>query len=286
VGVHRVIAVIGPLNPGSAQVVAARAEELEVPVLTLSPDPSLNENADTAYRMLPEPGEEAALLVRAAAPTGARSFVLLHPESGYGQVMRRAFEQAVQRVSGTLTAIAYPPNATSFVREAEQAAHLAPDAVILADGAARIALLAPALAAQGLWSMPPRQKPPEGRAVTYLVPAAGFDPSLAQSARRYLQGAFFAVPFDAASAPEFAAAYRERFRSEPNLFAAAAHDAFRIVETALAGGVTSREALVDALGKVTASDTATAVDGFAGTRGPRNPLRLEMLTGETFVPSD
>ena len=109
-------------------------------------------------------------------------------------------------------AVAYPPTTTNFVKEAEAALALEADALVLADAASRITLLAPALAAKGMWSVARGTKPPEGRAVVYLVPSAGFDPSLTQSSRRYLQGALFAVAFDPPGlTPEVLAMLRRRF---------------------------------------------------------------------------
>jgi branched-chain amino acid transport system substrate-binding protein len=285
VSVHRVIAVIGPLNVGPAQAVAERAEDLGVPVLALNPDPSLPERSDTTYRLLPEPREEAATLVQAARRAGATRIALLYPESSFGQAMRQAFEKSVAANQASLTAIAYAPTTTNFVREAEQLEKQSIDAVILADGPARVALIAPALAARGLWSVAPGSSPPEGRAVLYLIPAAGFDPGLARSARRYLQGALFAVPFDAERAVSFRDGYRARFQSDPNLFAAIAHDAYRILESGLSTGATTRAELVTALGKVHADGNATAVDGFTASRGPRVPVQLQTLLGEAFVPT-
>ncbi len=284
VAVHRVIAVIGPLNAGPAQAVAERAAELNVPVIALNPDPSLSERSDTVYRLLPEPREEASLLVQEARRAGASRIALLYPENNFGQAMRQAFERAAAGTGAALHPVVYAPTTTNFIREAEQLAKLGVDAVVLADGPSRVALIAPALAAAGLWSVAPGTKPPEGRAALYLIPSAGFDLGLARSARRYLQGALFAVPFDAGHAPSFTEGYRERFTVDPNLFSAAAHDAYRIVESGLASGATTRRELIGNLTKVRSNDTAMASDGFSQARGPRVPARIETLLGESFVP--
>jgi ABC-type branched-subunit amino acid transport system substrate-binding protein len=199
--------------------------------------------------------------------------------------MRQAFEKAVAGTQATLSAIAYAPTTTNFMREAQQLDKLDVDAVILADGPARVALMAPALASAGLWSVAPGTKPPEGRSILYLIPSSGFDPSLARTARRYLQGALFAVPFDAAAATSFTEGYRARFSAEPNLFSAVAHDAYRILEGGLSTGALTRAELSDSLAKVRAEGNATASDGFAQGRGPRIPARIETLLGEAFVPT-
>jgi branched-chain amino acid transport system substrate-binding protein len=287
VAVHRVIAVIGPMSAGPARAVAARAKQAGLPLLLLSPDGSLTRDASTVFRLLGDASEEATQLVKRATRAGAKRFVVLHPKSPFGDSMRLAFEAAVSSQGGSnVGSVSYDPASTNLVHEAEAAAKLDADAVVLADGAARITLLAPALAAQGLWSVTRGNKPPEGRAVLYLIPSAGFDPTLAQTSRRYLQGALFAVPFDAGQAGTFCAAYREQYQAEPNLFSASAYDAFNLLRSALHGGAQTRGALATALTTVRAQGTVTANNGFSATRGPLKPVQVETLLGEGFVPVD
>jgi branched-chain amino acid transport system substrate-binding protein len=279
--------VIGPMSGGPARAVAARAKQLGLPLLLLHPDGSLTRDASTVFRMLGDANEEAGQLVKRALKMGAKRFAVIQPQSPFGDSMRAAFEAAVRNQGGSnVGAISYPTTSTNLVHEAEAAAKLDADAVILADSAARITLLAPALAAQGMWSVTRGAKPPEGKAVLYLVPSAGFDPTLAQTSRRYLQGALFAVPFDAGQAGAFGSAYREQYQAEPNLFSAAAYDAFQLVRSALHGGAQTREALGKALTVVRAEGTVTGNNGFSATRGPLKPVQVETLLGEGFVAVD
>lgn len=287
VTVHRAIAVIGPLGNNVARAVAARAKILRVPLIVLSPDGNLTRDTDVVFRLLADASEEATALVRRAVKGGAKRFAILHPEGPFGDSMRAAFEAALRTEGGTLAgAVPYAASANSFVREAEATLQLSPDALILADAASRVSLIAPALAAKGLWSVARGAKAPEGRAVQYLIPAAGFDPGLAQSSRRYLQGALFAAPFDPARAPAFAAGYREHFQAEPNLFSATAHDAFSLLRSALYGGANTRVALPKALLNVRVQDTITGSGGFSSARGPARPVQIETLLGEAFVAVD
>jgi len=287
VSLHRAIAIIGPLTAGPAQAVVQRANELGVPVLALHPDASLTERSAVAYRMLAEPREEADALVRAAKKRGAKRFALVHPENAFGQTMRDAFAQRIEAQGGQLAgAISYAATTASFVREAEALEKLSFDTLVLCDGPGKIALMAPALAAKGLWSVAPGTEPPEGRRVLYVVPAAGFSPSLANSARRYLQGALFAVPFDPSDAPSFAGAYREKFQSEPNLFSALGNDAYRLLERTLASGISTREALTGALVHAGLDDPAATGAGFAESRGPEEPFRLKIMVDGSFVLGD
>ncbi len=287
VSLNRAVAIIGPLGAAPAQAVVERAAEIGVPVITLSADASLTERSPVAFRMLAEPREEAESLVRAAQKRGAKKFVLLHPDNGFGQAMNGAFSDALAKRNARLvTSIAYPAAASSFVKEVDQLEKLDFDTLVLLDGASKIALIAPTLAAKGLWSVAPGTAPPEGRSVLYVIPAAGFDANLALNSRRYLQGALFDVPFDAADAPSFVTSYRDMFQAEPNLFSALGTDAYRLVESALATGASTREALGQALRRAQLNDPAATGAGFSETRGPREPGRLKTLLGGAFVRAD
>ncbi|HEX5657248.1 MAG TPA: ABC transporter substrate-binding protein, partial [Polyangiales bacterium] len=172
VSLNRAVAIIGPLGAAPAQAVVERAADIGVPVITLSADASLTERSPVAFRMLAEPREEADALVRAAQKRGAKKFVLLHPDNGFGQAMQSAFSGALAKRNARLvTSVAYPATSASFVKEAEQLEKLDFDTLVLLDGASKIALLAPTLAAKGLWSVAPGTQPPEGRSVLYVIPA-------------------------------------------------------------------------------------------------------------------
>ncbi|MET0343249.1 MAG: penicillin-binding protein activator [Polyangiales bacterium] len=284
VSLHRAIAIIGPLTAGPAQAVVERAESLSVPVIALHPDGALTERARVAFRLLAEPRESADALVRAALARGVRSFAILHPDTPFGVTMQAAFAETVQRRGGSLLGtVPYPATTTSFVKEAEAAERLESDALVICDAPSKVALLAPALAARGLWSVPPGAQPPEGRRVQYVIAPAGFDASLASSTRRYLQGALFSVAFDAGAAPNFVADYRAKFQVEPNLFAALGFDAYRLLDRALASGAQSRDGLLQALSTARVDDAIATGTGFSQTRGPSTPGRIETLSGDSFV---
>jgi branched-chain amino acid transport system substrate-binding protein len=283
---HRAIAVVGPLSAAPARAVAARSKSSSVPLVVLVADRSLNEQAANVFRILPSPAEEAQLLVARALADGAKRFAIMHSQTPYGEALREAFESELKRRGAPTQVVSYAPGATNLLKEAEAVAKTSPDAVILADSAAKLALLAPALSVHGLWSVARGAKPPEGRAALFLVPSIGFDAGLVQSSRRYLQGALFAVPFDAGRAASFRDAYRAEFQSEPNLFSASAFDAYQILRSALAKGAVSRAELGEALRGSRAGDVAGASDGFTESRGPRHGAMLETLLGDAFVRVD
>jgi branched-chain amino acid transport system substrate-binding protein len=284
---HRVIAVVGPMSAASARAVAAEAQKSAVPLVVMVPDRTATEQSANVFRLLPSPLEEARSLAERAASEGVKRVAIMHSDTPYGLALRDAFDAELRRARITnISSVSYPPATTNLVKQAEAVAKSNADAVVFADSAGKVALLAPALSVHGVWSVPRGAKPPEGRTALFLIPSIGFDSSLAQTTRRYLQGAVFAVPFDPMRADIFRDAYKAEYQSEPNLFSASAFDAYQILRTAIAAGAVTRADLVNSLGRTRAADIAGVSDGFSSTRGPRTAVVLEALLGEEFVAAD
>jgi ABC-type branched-subunit amino acid transport system substrate-binding protein len=289
---HRAVAIVGPLEGPSAIAAARRAQQLGVPLIALSPVHDVARVGPMAFRLFPSAEEEVRQLVRAARARGARRFAALHPQSAYGQAMRDVLERIAAAEGGEMAASAsYAPGATAFGPMVEAIARAAPDAILLADAGRQIALIAPALAAAGVWSGDARTGPStRGRRVTLLVPSAGFDPQATRPSNRYLQGTLFSVPFFAATAQgagrTFADRFLARFGREPDAFAAYAYDAFGLIRRAVESGSTSREAVARWLAEERPAATAGASEGLGPTRSPRRATRLLELRGDLFVAVD
>jgi len=287
VQLHRVIAIVGAIGSEEAGAAAARAQALGVPLLTLTTASDVTARGAMIFRVFSTPDAEVDALVARARANGATKFAIIGPTSGFGDAMRASFARAVAAQGGTLVATqSYAPGATSFGREAAALRTAAPDAVFVADAARALALIAPALAAAGLWSLPQGVPAPrDGKAITVLAPGLAFDASLARSSGRYLQGALFAVPFHAATSTGpgrvFADAYAQQLGGEPDAFAAFAYDAYRLVRGAVDGGARTRPALAARLAGLSA-DTASSAGGFTTAREPRRATRLLELRGTAF----
>lgn len=291
VQLHRVIAIIGAIGSEEAAAAAERAQALGVPLLTLTTASEVTARGPMIFRVFSTPDAEIDALVARARARGATRFAVLGPTSGFGDAMRASYSRAVTAQGGELVATqSYAPGATSFGREAAALRTAAPDAVFVADAARTLALVAPALAAAGLACLPAGSPGPrDGRAFTLLAPGLAFDPSLARSSGRYLQGALFAVPFHAATSTGagriFADAYAQQLGGEPDAFAAFAYDAYRLVRGAVDGGARTRAALATRLAGL-AADTASAAGGFTTEREPRRAARLLELRGTAFAATE
>ncbi len=287
---HRAIAIIGPLEGPSAAAAAARAQALGVPLITLSAREDVTSAGNMVFRLFPTLEGEARALVAAATARGARRFAILRPSRGYGVSMSQAFARAVAAAGGELVADeAYEPTATAFGPLVTRIAAQRPDAVLLADSPQRVALLAPALAAGGLFPIVQGgSAPSSARGIALLIPSVGFDERTLHASNRYLQGATFSVPFfgglTESESVAFVAAFRTRFGSDPDAFAAYAFDAFRIVRRAVEAGALTRGDVATQLAAMHDVPTAGASGGFDATRGATRAGRILVLRGEILAP--
>lgn len=290
VNLHRVAAIIGPLSARNAKVAAERAQTLGVPLLTLSPAANLTDSGEYVFRLLPSPEEEAAALVQAARARGASRFAVIGPENGYGRAMSAAFASAVTAQGARVVYQGlYPAGATSFQDAVTATAKATPDAVFVADGARAVSLVAPALAAAGLWSTAPGTAAPNrGRAIALLAPQVAFDERTLLPSERYLQGLVISVAFDPPTAQgvgrTFVEGYVDRFGETPSAFAAQAFDAFRLVVESVSAGARSRDEVGAVLTTIPNMETAGPSEGFSSQRTPRRAARLMQLTGRLFTP--
>ncbi|MDH5674703.1 MAG: ABC transporter substrate-binding protein [Myxococcales bacterium] len=289
VAVHRVIAIIGPMDGRVAEAATARAQELEVPMVVLSPSGDPTRAGSMIHRYIPTPALELRELVEHARDSGRPRIAALLPEGAYGDLIVAALRQEVAHAGAHVAAdVRYPAGSTSFGQPIAQLEEQPFDALLVADTARTTALIAPALAAAGLWSTAAGQKPSgNGRGIGLLAPAVSFDHDLSRSVGRYLQGAVFAVPFDAETADgpgrQFSERFETQFSSKPDAFAAFSHDAYKLLRTTIDAGAQSRQELAERLWRVRGSDLAGPSRGFTESREARRGARLLTLEGDHFV---
>jgi len=291
--VHRVIAIIGPMDAQIAAAAGRRAQELSVPLIALTPAGNPPEAGPFVFRYFPTPDAEARALVATAKKRGASTFGVLYPNNAYGQTMLSAFgREAAAAGMRQVTALGYAPGATSFGTEVESLAKTAFDALFVPDSADHIALIAPALAAAGLWSTTANERAPGGgRAITLLAPSVAYNTSLPRLVGRYLQGACFAVPFDAQTpdgpSHEFVQRFQEAFGgSVPDAFAAYAHDAYQLVRSSVEAGAVTRAALAYQLRVQRATGLVAPGKGFDARREAVQPVQVLELRASGFTATE
>jgi branched-chain amino acid transport system substrate-binding protein len=288
--------VIGILTASDRKVAAtslAAANENGVPTLAL--DDVAPGATSTAFQLIHAPDARVAALARAALKLGARDFAMLGPDSAAGKRLREAFRREVTAAGGRVTGEAsYAPGATSFGTVVAAIKRTPPQVVFVADGADRLELIAPALAAADLWPAPwgaPRPAAaagqPRPRNVLLLSTASELSPRLLQNAGRYVQGALLSPGFYAAAndarASAFVDAYRAAYGSDPHATEAYAFDGASAFRTVTAAGAHTRGDVLSALGSGT-FEGLTGAMRFGPDHGRVDSPRIYVVSGDDIKP--
>ena len=110
------IVILGPIGLNEGPAAAARAQQLGVPMISLSRAEGLTALGDYVFRDLP-PGSAQAKAVAeyAQKKLGAKTFGILQPDSPYGDEMTRYFWDQVDQAQGEVRAFEhYPQRTTTF----------------------------------------------------------------------------------------------------------------------------------------------------------------------------
>lgn len=128
---HQVIAIIGPLFPGTTQAAAKEAERVGVPLLSLSSVPGIADLGDYIFQTALSAEQQIKTLVDATVKLQSLSsnidaskrnkFAILYSERTYGVAMRDLFWDEVIRQGGEIVAAeSYKPNQRDFSKTLER----------------------------------------------------------------------------------------------------------------------------------------------------------------------
>lgn len=111
-----VVAVLGALSSREAESAAIKADELGVPLITLSQRSGLTDLSPYVYRNSLTPEMQIHHLVKSAMTQyGMKKFAILYPNDAYGVESANLFWDEVSARGGEITAAqVYDPNATDF----------------------------------------------------------------------------------------------------------------------------------------------------------------------------
>jgi ABC-type branched-subunit amino acid transport system substrate-binding protein len=233
----------------------------------------------------------ARALAETALRVGARDFAIIGPDTAAGKALRSAFKSDIVGGGGRVVAdVSYPPGATSFTAAVAVIKKSAPQVLFVADGADRLELIAPALAAADLWGAPwgaprPAGMPgkPRPRNILLLSTAADLSPRLLQSAGRYVQGTLLAPGFYAGAADPhargFVDAYHAAYGQDPHATEAYAYDGVNAIRAAVAAGARTRVDLTNALSTGTFEGLTGALH-FGADHGRADSTRLYVVDGD------
>lgn len=117
-----VVAIIGPLLPDDSRRAALVAEELQVPIITLTRTEGITEIGPNVFRnMLTNSAQAAALADYGAAVMGWKRFAVLYPEIPYGvELANRFWDEVLLRGGEIRGAESYEHDQTTFTEQAQK----------------------------------------------------------------------------------------------------------------------------------------------------------------------
>jgi branched-chain amino acid transport system substrate-binding protein len=317
---ERAIATIGPLISKVAEGVVEKAQELGIPIITLSQSEAITSKGDMVFQNCLTPEDQLRSLTnKVIGDMGLKRFAILYPANGYGRYFMNKLWDKVESQGGIITAVeSYDPKSTDFAAEIkkmvglfyprpksdmeeeereksgteeeklegkEEESEEEPEPIIDFD-----AVFIPdsyervALVASQLAYY-------DVVGVTLLGTNLWNSPKLIEIAGRYVHGAIFPSGFFSGSGyrgvDSFVDQYRTSFGQEPQFLAAIGYDTIRIVKEILKEKgeyIKTREDFRSILAGSESFDGVTGPMVFDDKRrAKRNPLLLT-IRGRHFLP--
>jgi branched-chain amino acid transport system substrate-binding protein len=258
---NKVVAVIGPLSSKTASPAAKRAQELGVPIITLTQKEGITQQGDMVFRNFLTPSMEVKrLLDMAVDEMGIKRFAILYPDNPYGHFLVNLFWEGLEERGAQVTAVElYDPDQTDFAVQIKKMTGLyytrpntltqklveqrtleeeeseldsedpEPiidfEAVFIPDNFQRVAMIAPQLAYHDVLD------------VLLVGTSLWQSQQLVDIAADYVQDAIFPSGFFGGSGGEpgmkaFAEVYREIFGFEADILAAVGYDTISLLREA------------------------------------------------------
>ena len=278
---NKVVAIVGPLVSKPAAAASQKAEELGVPMITLTQREGITAEGNMVFRNFLTPSREMrTLLQRVMYEMGLGRFGILYPDNRYGHFFMNLFWDELESRGGYVTAVeSYDPEETDFAAQIKKMVGLyyprpEPLAQIV-----EVLKYPPDELKDGEIELDSEEEPepiadfeavfiPDNhQRVALIAPQFPFysvfnmtflGTSLWQSAELielagdYLQGAIFPSGFfegvNREAVETFVRLYRENFESEPGILAATGYDTITLLKHVLAqNAIATRRDLYKAL---------------------------------------
>jgi ABC-type branched-subunit amino acid transport system substrate-binding protein len=300
---EKAIVNIGPLISKVAEGVVEKAQELGIPIITLSQSEGITSKGEMVFQNCLTPEDQLrSLLNKVMGEMGLKRFAILYPANAYGRYFMNKLWDKVESQGGIITAVeSYDPEDTDFATEIKKMVGLfypraeseeekedleekpEPiidfDAVFIPDSHERVALIASQLAFHDVVG------------VRLLGTNLWNSPQLIEIAGKYVHRAIFPSGFFPGSGytgvDSFVHQYETNFGQQPGLLAAIGYDTIRIVKRILrekGRDIKTREDLRSALAENRNFDGVTGSMVFDDNRrAKRDPLLLT-VSGRYFLP--
>ncbi len=239
---EKVVAIIGPLLTINVEKAARKAQQLKIPLLTLSQKESLPGRDEFVFQNSLTPLDQIqALVTYAIKELDLRTFAVFYPNSPYGSYFKNLFTQEVARRGGKVLGIlAYQENQTDFSQEIKGFFKIKPikkessrdanerfrpglsvDCLFIPDTHDRVGLILSQMAYFDV------------RGLTFLGTNAWNGPDLISIAGKSAEGAIFVDAFfKKASSPivtHFVEEFQKAYQREPETLEALSYDCAKLL---------------------------------------------------------
>ncbi len=303
---EKAIVTIGPLISKVAEEVVEKAQELSIPIITLSQSEGITSKGEMVFQNCLTPEDQLRSLInKAIGEMGLKRFAILYPANAYGRYFMNKLWDKVESRGGMIAAVEsyntgdtdfameikkmvglfYPRPGSDVVEEGEGDSEDKPkpiidfDAVFIPDSHERVGLIASQLAFHDVVG------------VRLLGTNLWNSPQLIEIAGKYVHGALFPSGFFPGSGyigvDSFVDQYKANFGQQPGLLAATGYDTIRMVKGILRGegrDIRTREGLRSALAENSNFDGVTGSMVFDDNRRAKRDLLLLTVSGKHFLP--
>jgi len=290
---YHVIGIIGPLGSAASLEAAKEAQDLGVPIITLTQKKDIADTGDYVFRdFLTGDMQVKALVTYSIDNLGIENFAILYPDDNYGTKMMNLFWDEVLWQGGQIRGVeSYNSKQTDFGKEIKALTGLnlsekdkisgenpIPivdfDALFIPDSYPTVNMIAPQLAFYDVIG------------VQLLGTSIWNSPDLLEKNSEYLKGAIFTDCFSPDSAyPEvrnFIDSFYVACGREPGNLEALAYDATKIMTDLITeDNVEARDDLKDSLSHLKDYPGITGMTSFSGTGDTeKTPHILTVMDGE------
>lgn len=293
---EKAIAILGPLLSATVEQAAKKAQQLKVPLLTLSQKESAYGKGDYVFQNALTPIDQAQTLAAfAVKDMELRTFAVFYPNSPYGLQYKSLFSQEVSRRGGKVVgSVAYHEDQTDFSQEIKgffkirttqdydsrkkKAEEFKPgmkvDAIFIPDTYDRVSLILSQMAYFDITES------------IFLGTNAWNNPRLISTAGAAAEGVFFVDCFSnkasSAAVVSFVEEFRKTYQREPETLEAIGYDGARFLREILqAGSPSSATQLREEIPRTGKFQGVSGLKGFGENgKGIRNLVILTVKNGQ------
>ena len=235
-----VIAIMGPVLSGEMTTVAEFADESKVVVFSSSATATgIPDIGEFVFRnCLTDDVQAAQLIEYAVEELDAKKIAILYAKNDYGEALKNAAEAKARELQVLVAVESYTDGESDFNAVLTSIKRQQPDTLFIGGYYTEAARIAQQAIAQDM--------------DVQLLGADGFySPVLVELGGEAVEGAVFTAGFypgdPSESVQSFINAYKEKYDEEPDMFAAQAYDAMKIVAAAIEAGDEDPDAIKQAI---------------------------------------